>query len=159
MPNQVDMNAALMSFQDAYKKRYIMPMRCALRSDLWILKDDADGETRLTYALIDNAGTVKGIVSVLPADPYEGKRCFGLAYAVAEPFRGQGFGKQIVEDSIAEIRNGFKRHFSEFYVEVVVDKQNVASQKVASSVISEKPIEIIDQFSGDSALQYFRLVN
>lgn len=159
MPNQVDMNAALMSFQDAYKKRYIVPRRCALRSDLWILKDDANGEARLTYALIDDAGTVKGIVSVLPADPYEGKRCFGLAYAVAEPFRGQGLAKQIVEGSIAELRNGFKRHFADFYVEVVVDKENIASQKVASSVISDKPIEIIDEFSGDPALQYFRLVS
>lgn len=158
MPNQVDMSAALESFQAAFSKRYIMPTRCQLHDDLWVLKDDANGDTRWTFARIDAAGTVHAIVSVLPAEPYEGKPCFALAYAVAKPLRGHGVAKEVVTSSINELHSGFKRRFPEFYVEVVVDKNNLASNRVASQVIASTPIEITDQFSGDPALQYFRLV-
>lgn len=158
MPNQVDMNEALESFQAAYSKRHIMPTRCRLQSDLWVLKDDANGEARLTFAQIDAAETVRAIVTVLPAEPYEGVRCFALAYAVAKPFQRRGLAKEIVETSIAELHSEFKRRFPKFYIEVVVDKLNFASNRVAAQVINKTPIEITDQFSGEPALQYFRLV-
>jgi hypothetical protein len=152
------MNAALESFQAAYKGRFIRPLRCHLHNDLWVLKDDANGDTRWTFARIDATGTVHAIVSVLPAEPYEGKPCFALAYAVANAYRGQGLAKGVVTRSIEEFHNGFKRQIPQFYVEVVVDKLNLASNRVALQAISRSPIEITDQFSGDPALQYFRLV-
>ncbi|WP_147373994.1 hypothetical protein [Massilia cavernae] len=73
MPNQVDMNAALESFQAAYSKRYIIPVQCQLHNDLWVLKDDANGDTRWTFAQIEASGAVCAIVSVLTAEPYEGR--------------------------------------------------------------------------------------
>lgn len=158
MPNQVDMEAALQSFQQAYSKGYVKPTRCTLRRDLWVLRDDANGDSRLTFTQIDDKGVVRALISLLPAEPYEGELCFALAYAVAEKFRGKGLAKEIVESSIVELRNGLKQRAPKFYVEVIVDKLNVASNRVAAKVINPDPIEITDQFSGDPALQYFRLV-
>ncbi|SFC51473.1 hypothetical protein SAMN05216204_10720 [Massilia yuzhufengensis] len=152
------MEAALKSFQQAYSKGYIAPTRCKLRPDLWVLRDDANGDSRLTFTQIDDKGTVRALVSLLPAEPYEGKPCFALAYAVAEKFRGIGLAQEIVESSIVELHNGLKQQVPQFYIEVVVDKLNTASNRVAAKVISSNPVEITDQFSGDPALQYFRLV-
>lgn len=158
MANEVDMNAALASFQGAYSKGLIRPMRCQLHGNLCVLRDNANGDTRFTFARVDSNGDVHAIVSILPAEPYQGKPCFALAYAVAENFRGRGLAKEIVEQTIAELRNGFRRQFPKFYIEVVVDKLNASSNRVAAQVISDAPIEIIDQFSGKPSLQYFRLV-
>jgi len=158
MSNEVDMNAALASFQAAYSRGLLRPTRCQLHGNLCVLRDNANGDTRFTFARLDSNGTVHGIVSILPAEPYQGEPCFALAYAVAEEYRGHGLAKEIVVQTIAELRNGFKRQFPKFYIEVVVDKLNLASNQVATKVISQAPIEIVDQFSGKSSLQYFRLV-
>lgn len=158
MANEVDMSAALASFQGAYSKGLIRPVRCQLHGNLCMLKDNANGDTRFTFAQIDSTGDVHAIVSILPAEPYQGKPCFALAYAVAEKFRGRGMAKEIVEQTIIELRNGFRRQFPKFYIEVVVDKLNTASNRVAAQVINDAPIEIVDQFSGKPSLQYLRLV-
>lgn len=158
MPNEVDMNAALTSFQAAYREGNIRPMRCKLHGNLCVLRDNANGDTRFTFARLDSTGDVHAIVAILPAEPYQGKPCFALAYAVAEQYRGRGLAKEIIEQTIAELRDGFKRQFPKFYIEVVVDKINLGSNRVATQVISAAPIEIVDQFSGKPSLQYFRLV-
>lgn len=158
MGNEVDMSAALESFQSAYSKGLIRPMRSQLHGNLCLVRDNANGDTRFTFARVDSTGVVHAIVAILPAEPYQGKPCFALAYAVAEKFRGRGVAKEVVDQTIAELRNGFKRQFPKFYIEVVVDKLNEVSNRVASQVISDAPIEIVDQFSGKPSLQYFRLV-
>ena len=119
MANEVDMNAALASFQGAYSKGIIRPIRCQLHGNLCVLRDNANGDTRFTFARVDSTGDVHAIVSILPAEPYQGKPCFALAYAVAEKFRGHGLAKEIVGQTIAELRNGFRRQFPKFYIEVV----------------------------------------
>lgn len=78
MPAQVDIGAPQDSFQTALKMQYIMPTRCQLRSDLWVLQDDANSDTRFTFAQINAGGTVSAIVSVLPAEP---QLCYnGMSY-------------------------------------------------------------------------------
>jgi RimJ/RimL family protein N-acetyltransferase len=122
------------------------------------LVDDADGDPRLTYALTTASGTVQATVTYLPGSPYKGERCFQVGYAVAETFRRQGLAVEVLRKSIDEMRLGFKSHFSKFYVEAVVGKFNVASIKVASKVMNSEPVEIVDEVSGEPALQYFLLI-
>lgn len=159
MANEVDMSTALASFQDAYSKRIIRPTRCKVHGNLCVLTDDANGDTRFTFARVDSAGKVHAIVSILPAEPYQDQPCFALAYAVPEEYRGRGVAKEIVEQAIVELRKGFNRQFLKFYIEVVVNLPNEASNRVAAQVVSDAPIEIIDQFSGKPSLQYFRMVH
>lgn len=61
--------------------------------------------------------------------------------------------------SIDEMQNGFKDKLSDFYVEAIVSASNVPSQKVAARLISSSPKEVTDQYSGQAAYQYVRLIN
>jgi predicted GNAT family acetyltransferase len=147
----------LLSFQQALQDGRISPSRCILYPDLLLLLDDADGQARMTYALVEN-GVVKATVVYLNADAYEGLPCFQVGYAVAESFRKQGIAADVLKRSIEEMRNGFKRHMKRFYIEAVVSEKNLASRKIAERILSSTPDKITDTHTGLPALQYFLLV-
>lgn len=158
MAKMTDPHDALVSYQQALEKAEIAPQKCKLHPELSLLLDDANGTPRLTYALVQD-GKAKGIVIYLFAEPLEGKHCFGIGYAVAEEFRNQGIAKKIIQMSIDEMQNGFKDKLSDFYVEAIVSASNIPSQKVAARLISSSPKEVTDQYSGQAAYQYVRLIN
>jgi hypothetical protein len=159
MTEMVDPYIGLQSFQRALLNGLIVPSPCEIYPEISILKDDADEQPRLTYALIDN-NTVKATVVYVPAQPIDGVCCFDVGYSVAENFRNQGIATQVLEKSIAEMRRGFGRHMKKFYIEAVIGTSNFASQKVASKVLStdSAPRETIDSVSGQPALVYTRLI-
>lgn len=45
-----------------------------------------------------------------------------------------------------------------FYIEAIIDLNNIASQKVALKTISNTPKETIDKISGKPAYQFIKLV-
>jgi RimJ/RimL family protein N-acetyltransferase len=157
MPKIANPHDGLLSYQQALLRGEIDPVRCTLHPDLTLLMDQAGGENRLTFALVEN-GTLKATVVYLMADFYEGLPCFQVGYAVAEPFRRQGIAAKVVEQTIEEMQHGFRAHMPRFYIEAVVARSNVASNKVASKVISAQPEAIEDEASGEPAFQYFRLI-
>ncbi len=147
----------LLSYQQALSRAAIAPVPCTLYSELTLLMDQANGENRLTYALVEN-GVVKATVVYLMADPYKGLPCFQVGYAVAEPFRNQGLAAKTVEKTIEEMRHGFRNQMPRFYVEAVVAQNNLVSNKVAEKVFQAQPELIKDDASGEPAFQYLRLV-
>nr|WP_315222875.1 GNAT family N-acetyltransferase [uncultured Duganella sp.] len=158
MSHMVDPHEGLLSFQLAYKAGEISPRACSIHRDLLVMMDDAEGTTRLTYALIDLNRKVKAIVVYLPVDPKDGKHCFQVGYAVSVPLRNKGIASEALQKSIDEMRRGFIPHMGEFYVEAVIGEHNTASLKVASNIISPTPSKIVDEASGEPALQFFRLI-
>jgi RimJ/RimL family protein N-acetyltransferase len=123
-----------------------------------VMMDDANGESRLTYALAGPGNVVKAIAIYISAGFHEGVPCFQLGYAVDESFRKQGIATEVVKKSLDEMRTGFKSHMPRFYVEAVVGKSNEASNRLASKLLSSTPKDGIDEVSGESAFQYFLLV-
>lgn len=158
MSNMANPHEGLLSFQRAYKAGAISPRRCSIHDDLLVLMDDADGTTRLTYALIDSAKEVKATVVYLPADPHDGKHCFQVGYAVSAQLRNQGVASEALRKSIDEMRRGFIPHMGQFYIEAVIGAHNTASLKVAAKVFSSTPSKIVDEESGEPALQFFLLI-
>ncbi|MGZ5198256.1 MAG: GNAT family N-acetyltransferase [Telluria sp.] len=153
-----DLFAALQSFQGALTQGIIFPRRCALSSDLLVLKDDANGDPRLTFAAVEN-GVVKAIAAYLMVEPNKGLPCFQVGYAIADNFRRQGLAVTVLEKSMREMVHGFSRHFPRFYIEAIVEEDNEASRKVAERVLRVSGEEIIDSYCGRPAIQFLKLID
>ncbi|USR63647.1 GNAT family N-acetyltransferase [Providencia stuartii] len=121
-----------------------------------MLQDTPEGNQRLTYALIDD-GVVKGTVVFIFAPPLNGEHCFGMAYSVAENFRKQGVGSDLVKRCLEEFKSGMKGKVKSYYIEALVGTNNIPSQKIASKLLSQTPKQTTDKVSGLPALHYTRL--
>lgn len=155
-----DLMSAMESFQQALNAGDIQLRPGELDSDLYLHMDRPQGEIRLTYVRLQG-DRVTAMVQFLPAEPYEGERCFSVGWAVPEKFRGRGRASEAFLAAIREMRNGFSRHpeFKGFWIEGVVGEENKASQKVAEKVISA-PVQIgIDKNAGVPIFQYFRWID
>jgi GNAT superfamily N-acetyltransferase len=151
-----DPTNALTSFQQALAQGIISPQQAELHDDLLFLVDDANGETRFTYALLRDDHVV-ALANFIPADPLEGFPCLSIGYAVDESHRSKGLGKVLVQKAFDELTNGFKRaQVPHLYVEAIISVSNEHSKKLANSVISSEPAECTDGVSGEPALQYIK---
>ncbi|QHC91395.1 N-acetyltransferase [Pseudomonas chlororaphis] len=160
MPAITDPYKGLSSFQKALLSGSIKPKRCAVRRDLYFLRDRPTPDTiRMTYAMIVGR-QVKAIAIYIEAEPNEGKRCFGVGYAVATPFRRQGLAKAILSSSMEEFELLLAPQLPEpgFYLEAIIGVDNEPSNRVAKQLISQEPEAIFDGESGLPALHYIKLV-
>lgn len=150
---------ALLSFQRALQNRTIVPWPGELDPTVLVYADQPNGELRLTYVQLE-VQKVVALVNFTNAESIEsGMPCYGIGYAVHQNYRGQGLAASLVEAAIAELRNGLGRnYFPAFHVEAIVGTDNVASQNVATKVLSPNATLGIDQYSGAPILQYVRKV-
>jgi GNAT superfamily N-acetyltransferase len=149
-----DPNNALVSFQDAYKRRLIALQRSRFNRDIFEHADDALGVPRITHARFAS-GIPIGIVIYCPVQPVGGIPCFAIGYAVDEKSRGQGIGTQLVKDSIEVVRQGFQSAgINDFYLEAIIGAQNGASNQIARKLISASPKSITEKHSNEPAYQY-----
>ena len=158
MAQMTDPHNGLVSFQAALLGGHIQPRVCSKHRDLSFLYDIAETSPRITYALVDSNNAVKALASFVPVEPCNGSPCFGVGYAVAESFRGQGLAHEILEKSLDEFVALSKGKTPRMYIEAVVGADNFASQKVAGRFINDAPDEITDNISGLPALHYMRLI-
>lgn len=161
MPAMSDPFIGLSSFQKALISGSIKPKRCRVRRELYYLRDRPTPDTiRMTYAMIIGR-QVKAMAIYIETEPNEGKRCFGVGYAVAVPFRGQGLAKAVVTSSLEEFTLMITPQLPEpgFYLEAVVGIDNERSKNVARQLINQTPEEIVDSESGLPALHYIALVS
>lgn len=153
-----DPTDSLKSFQKALDDGELRLQRGELDPDLFVFADRPEGETRMTYARIED-GTVTALAVFVLTERVESLPCFQLGIAVPDTLRRQGRAKTIVEAAIAEMKNGFSRAgMPAFYVEAIVGADNLASQQVAAATLSDTPKKCMDQLSGAPALQYMRKV-
>ena len=103
-------------------------------------KDSPRGEMRLTYGIINpksKRNIMSSIVYIL-TDPYKGLPCFDVGYSTDTKYRGKGIATRLIKQSIDEMKNGFsKTPMKKFYLEMKIEKDNVASRKVAEKVATE----------------------
>ncbi len=160
MPAITDPHTGLISFQKALLSGTIKPKRCKTQRELYFLRDKPTPDTvRLTYAMIVGR-QVKAMATYIEAEPNEGKRCFGVGYTVAIPFRGQGLAKAVLSSSLKEFKGLLEAELSEpgFYLEAIIGVDNERSHRVVKQIISQEPNEISDSESGLPALHYITLV-
>lgn len=158
MTQMTDPHDGLVSFQSALKLGLLQLSKCKIHKDLKFLYDMPNNSPRITYALLDRNNVVKATASFVPVDPCDDGPCFGVGYAVAEPFRGKGLAYEILEKSLDEFIALSKGKTPRMYIETIVGVDNIASQKVSSRFINDAPDEVTDKLSGLPALHYMRFV-
>lgn len=153
-----DIELALESFQSALTNREITLTQCERDSELFLLVDMPNGDTRFTYVRLDGT-RVSAMTQAIPCDPYKGEPCFNVSWAVPVELRGGGRALEIFKAALNEMSFGFHRAgMAAFWVEAIVDVDNKASQSVAAKAITTKPIETTDGVAGVPVYQYLRRV-
>lgn len=149
---------ALQSFQEEASKGNLRLQPGTLDTNLYSYLDQPNGTPRLTFIRLDER-TVTAFASFVSVEPVDGEPCFEVGYAVPELYRNQGRAKELVAAAIAEMQNRFcLKGICAFHVEAIVSENNHASQRIAQSVISNKPISITEESSGERAFQYLRRI-
>jgi hypothetical protein len=125
----------------------------ALDPNLYVSVDSPNDLLRFTYVRFDDH-TVTAIALFVEIEPFEGRPCFQVDYAVDPNYRG--FSKLTLMAAIEEIRTGLgQARFPPFYIEAVIDVENHISQRVAAACISSASISVVDQFNGSPSLHIF----
>lgn len=120
--------------------------------------DEKNGRARYTYARIEH-GRVKAMAMFVSMDTIDGIGCFQVGYAVPETYRGRGWAKEILKQGLDELSKGLARHgIKSFYVHAVVGTSNLASIGVATRLLTNTPVSMMDSVSGEPALAFTRLV-
>lgn len=149
---------AMDSLQSALSAGQIRLQKGALDPELYFFYDTPHGTERFSYVRLEGR-LVTAFVEFVRWEPIEGRLCMHIGYAVPEAYRGKGRASEAVTAAIAELQHRLKRGgIKEFYVEAMVDADNVASQRVALKTISYSPIEAKDSITGLAALQYIRKI-
>tara|TARA_Y100000034_G_C6759649_1_gene338243 strand:+ start:126 stop:602 length:477 start_codon:yes stop_codon:yes gene_type:complete len=92
-------------------------------------------------------------------DPYKGTPRFSIGYAVAERFRRQGLGMEVIRKGIEGLKEVVSQsHIHKFVVEAVVDEINVASVQLARKVFDGDGTRVIDTESGTPSLLFYTMV-
>ncbi|WP_455233490.1 GNAT family N-acetyltransferase [Geopseudomonas aromaticivorans] len=158
MPVMTDPMNALIDLQKAVRKGFATQPG-EINPALRVVFDKPEGHARITYARIEQ-GRVKALAIFLMVEPIDGIACLQVGYAVPEFYHGRGWATEIVEQGIQELRKGMGRNGGkQFYVEAIVGKDNLASQRVAAKIFPDAPRETTDSVSGEPALAYTRLVD
>jgi len=157
MPGMTDPTPAMKSFQHEFAAGNLELIPCQLDPELFLFVDRPTGKPRFTYVRVDGT-KITAFVMATEVDPVGGVRCWQIGYATPEEFRGKGNATSAVKSAIAELRYGFGKHLKRFFVEAMVDVENVASQRVAAKAISPEPVQTTDTLANQPALQYFQEV-
>ncbi|MDX7876775.1 GNAT family N-acetyltransferase [Aeromonas veronii] len=138
MNNRETAEIAFKAFQKALSENLIKTDNGKIHNDLKVYMDKPQGQVRFTYALMATGTRIKSSCVAVITDPYKGKPCFDIGVTTLAKFRGKGFAKEVLNKSIDEMKHGFGRNgISEFYLELKVDKHNVASHKLCEKIADE----------------------
>jgi RimJ/RimL family protein N-acetyltransferase len=152
MATASDSTAALQSFQRDLDRLSLTPS--ATDPQLFYHLDEPQGVTRLAFARLQGR-TVTALAAFFASDPAGGVLVFHGFYAVPEAYRNQGRGKDILGAALRQMAQGIAQTgVDAIRVEVLVDAENTAAQRVAAAVISPSPAPVTDQATGRPALLY-----
>lgn len=154
MPAMTNPNDALVSFQEYLPMLMPRIQRGTLHREVFVYADEVGDTTRFTYATL-RSNVVVAVAIVVMDTPEDGWMYFDLGYAVAEPFRGGGHAKSLVNAALEEMAHGFRRTpIKGFIVNAVFGIDNLVSQHVAAATLGVDPAAITDVESGLPALHY-----
>ncbi|MDP9517740.1 hypothetical protein [Pseudomonas protegens] len=152
-----DPHIGMVSFQKALDNNELSPGPVRNHKDLYSYMDQPDPETiRLTYVRLNpNRSEVQSFVSCVRNGYVNDYPCVGVGYAVPEALRNRGYAKQILADVVQDqVHQAGQNGIRELYVEAIIDITNIASQRVAGSILTGARDELAEGASGRPAVRF-----
>lgn len=162
MPSQLpDPSVVLPSFQQALDAGVIQIHPCTLDKSLFHHSDVANGEPRMTYVRLNEQKHLTVLIQFFQAQPYEGRKCFDVGWAVPPQFRGQGRAGEAFLAAVRELRHVFvaRPRGDVFYVEGIIGVDNMASRRTAEKVFATAGLHDVDKDAGVPIVQYVRRID
>lgn len=153
MPEIVDMEQTLKLFREAVARG--LPLhKCSTDESVFIHPDNPNGIVRFTFCKMENEKPIS-IVAFVQSEHHDGIPCFNVGYATEFSQRKRGLAKELLKTAINDFKEGLKRQdVADFYLEAGVEKNNIASQKIASDVFQVDPVDSVDPDSGTPTFGY-----
>ena len=120
--------------------------------------DEPENGRRFSFVKVINREAQSLVIFGLE-DPIEGLTCYNVGYAVKESFRGRGFAIEAINHGLKKlIKQLSDEGIKKFYLEALIDKNNINSISVAKRFFSDEPVLTIDRESGTISLQFKKIV-
>lgn len=121
--------------------------------------DESDAGKRYVFAKVVN-GEVQALAIFGLDEPINGIECYSVGYAVSEVHRRRGLASEAFNRGVEQLEivlrfNGTKS----FYVEAVIDMQNLPSIRCAEKLFSSSGIPVVERETGTKALQFLKLLS
>lgn len=152
-----DPYAGMISFQECVREKSLKIAPVTGYVNLYSYADMPEpDERRLTYVRLDDEQeVVKAFLSCVLNGHLDGRLVVAVGYAVPENYRNLGYAKSLLRDVIQDLlQQASKNGLQGLVIEAVVDKLNLASQKVAGVVLNVEPELILDSHTRKPALRY-----
>lgn len=125
--------------------------RVSFTTDIFVEKDKALGADRYTYAKLLKL-KVQQTVVLNEVEPLNDLPCFQLFYGTLESLRGQGLTVPFITKILAQFNKDLPNRYKKYYLEVSIDKTNLASIAVAKRLFGEHTTESVDRSSGNTPI-------
>jgi hypothetical protein len=153
----VDPHNSMVSFQECILQGILPLAKAPGHSNLHSYVDEASpGLMRFTYArlTVDNR-KVKSFISCIKNGFHEGHPCISVGYAVPKEYRNQGLATNILRDAVNDLlMQAGKSGIVTLVIDSVIDKANLASQRVTEKALNCIREEITDSESKKPAYQF-----
>lgn len=159
---RVEMMDALNGFNDALGAGTIEVQPTGTDPKVFQHADVPDGKTvRMSFVTMnENRATAIAVVVHEKARIREGYPVFHIGCAVSEDQRGKGLGQHVLKVALEDIHtNMVKRRIPEYWIESLVEVDNLASVAMTTKILGVEPKEVIDQASGEPSLKFLKRVS
>lgn len=155
--NQVMAEKAFQEFSNAFDKKTIDLHQCSNSKDMYVHADQPNGVFRFTYAILsEEKKAVMAIAIIHFSKRFEDDESkWSIGWYVHPDYRNKKLGQTITQLALEEFEKNMRIQLpSNFYIEAVVDAQNIASRKIAEKLIGNE--EAVNNKESYSYLKKFK---
>jgi hypothetical protein len=125
--------------------------RVPFTENIHFIKDRALDYPRYTYVKLDKMN-VEQLVTFNGNEPFDGLPCFCLFYGTKEHLRGKGKTVEFIKKIIELLTKELPRKYKHFYIETIVDNDNLPSLGVAKNLFGKPSDNGVDESTGKNTI-------